>query len=209
MTDETLSRSSPAGEGRSRLGPPGDRSSLLAIALVGFMGAGKTTVGRALAARLGWRFEDLDDLIQMREGRSIEEIFQDQGEAAFRDLERSAVREVLTGEGFGPLVLALGGGAFPQEPVQEILRKAAIPAVFLDASDEELFRRSERPEVVRPLRGDREQFRQLYERRRPAYLQAHLRIETGGKEVEAVVEEIISGLNLGGSSVPEKRGVNE
>ena len=209
MTDESVFKSSsPApGERRSSFAAHG-HASPPAIALVGFMGAGKTTVGRALAAQLGWRFEDLDDLIQAREGRSIEEIFKHQGETAFRDLERLVAREVLTAERSIALVLALGGGAFPQKPVQEILRAAGIPAVFLDASDEELFRRSEQPEVVRPLRRDREQFRQLYRQRRPKYLKAHLRIETGGKEIKTVVEEIISGLKLNPRPVPEN-GVSE
>ena len=197
MTDESVSESSPVarGERRNSFSPHGS-PSLPAIALVGFMGAGKTTVGRALAERLGWRFADLDDLIQAREGRSIEQIFQQRGEAAFRDLERVMAREVLSEQRSVPLVLALGGGAFPQEPVQEILREAGIPAVFLDACDEELFRRSEQPDVVRPLRRDPEQFRQLYLQRRPAYLKAHLRIETGDKTIETVVEEILLRLNL-------------
>ena len=170
--------------------------ALRAVSLVGFMGAGKTTVGRALAARLGWRFEDLDDVIQAREGCTIEQIFQQRGEAVFRDLEHLAVREVLMTADSAPLVLALGGGAFVEAPVQGALRDAKIPAVFLDAEVEELFRRSEQPDVIRPLRQDRDRFSQLYQRRRPAYLQAHLRIETGGKAIDAVVEEIISGLNL-------------
>lgn len=202
MTDEIVSQSSPAGERRSTFPPR--RPSLLAVALVGFMGAGKTTVGRALASRLGWRFQDLDDVIQAREGRSIAQIFQQQGEEGFRDLERSLVREVLIAERSTPLVFALGGGAFPQEQVQGILCEAGIPAVFLDASDEELFQRSEQPGVTRPLRCDREQFRQLYERRRPAYLTASLRIETGGKEIVAVVDEIISALHLIPNPVREK-----
>jgi len=172
------------------------------------MGAGKTTVGRALAARLGWRFEDLDDLIHARDGRTIEQIFQQQGESAFRDLEHRLVREILTTAKSAPLVLALGGGAFLLEPVQGALRDSGIPAVFLDASVEELFRRSEQPEVVRPLRRDREHFGQLYERRRPAYLKAELRVETEGKAVAAVVEEIISGLNLVPRSGP-RSGVRE
>jgi shikimate kinase len=174
--------------------------ALRAISLVGFMGAGKTTVGRALAERLGWRFEDLDDLIQAREGRSIEQIFQLQGEPAFRDLERRVVTEILRES--APLVLALGGGAFLEEQVRETLREAEIPAVFLDASGEELFRRSQQPGVIRPLRGDRDQFQQLYQRRRPVYLGAELRIETEGKSVAGVVELIISGLNLVPASGP-------
>ncbi len=188
----------------SALGVP----ALWAVSLVGFMGAGKTTVGRALAARLGWRFEDLDDVIQAREGCSVEQIFQQHGEAAFRDLERMAVREILTTSKSAPLVLALGGGAFIEKQVQETLRDAEIPAVFLDAEVEELFRRSEQPDVVRPLRRDRDYFCQLYERRRPAYLKAQLRIETGGKEVAAVVEEIILGLGLVPRAVP-KPGVSD
>src|SRR5258708_4360777 len=197
MTDERVSHP-------SALGVP----ALRAVSLVGFMGAGKTTVGRALAARLGWRFEDLDDVIQAREGCSVEQIFQQQGEAAFRDLERMAVQEILATAKSAPLVLALGGGAFIEKQVQETLRDAKIPAVFLDAEVEELFRRSEQPDVVRPLRRDRDYFCQLYERRRPAYLKAQLRIETGGKEVAAVVEEIILGLGLVPRAVP-KPGVSD
>ena len=107
--------------------------ALRAVSLVGFMGAGKTTVGRALAARLGWRFEDLDDVIRAREGRSVEQIFELQGEAGFRDLERQAVREILATVQSEPLVLALGGGAFVEERVRQSLSDAEIPAVFLDA----------------------------------------------------------------------------
>jgi shikimate kinase len=201
MTDETASRSSSLGmveDARKNSLPPSreDSPAPLAVSLIGFMGAGKTTVGRALAARLGWRFEDLDDVIQARAGRSIEQIFQQQGEPAFRDLERTTVREILTAAKSAPFVLALGGGAFIEQQVQETLRDAEIPAVFLDAEVEELFRRSEQPDVVRPLRHDHNHFCQLYERRRPVYLKAQLRIETGGKVVAAVVEEIILGLGL-------------
>lgn len=202
MTDETVSQSFSLAHANTKDGrrnsfsPPHSGSpALLAISLVGFMGAGKTTVGRALATRLGWRFEDLDDVIQAREGRSIEQIFQ-QGESAFRDLERMAVREVLMTANSAPLVLALGGGAFVEEQVQETLRDAKIPAVFLDAEVEELFRRSEQPGVIRPMRRDRDHFSQLYAQRRTAYLKAELHIETGGKAVATVIEEIIVGLGL-------------
>jgi shikimate kinase len=168
----------------------------IAVSLVGFMGAGKTTVGRALAAHLGWRFEDLDDLIREREGRTIEQIFQQSGERSFRDLEHRILGEVVARIEADSVVLGLGAGAFIDDRNQEFLLQAGIPAVFLDAPVEELFRRSEQPGVVRPLRQDFLQFRELYEKRRPAYLRAPLFISTAGRDVDSVVAEIISELKL-------------
>jgi shikimate kinase len=168
-----------------------------AVALVGFMGAGKTTVGRALAERIGWRFEDLDDLIQTREGLTIEQIFSHRGEPAFRDLEHVVLRETIANENPEHLVLALGGGAFVASHNQELLRAARILAVFLDAPAEELFRRCEQPGINRPNRRDRETFSELYERRRPAYMNAGLCIDTYRKTIASVVEEITSALQLG------------
>jgi shikimate kinase len=167
-----------------------------AVALVGFMGAGKTTVGRELAQRLGWRFADLDQLIEARERRTVEQIFREQGEAEFRQLECSAVREAIHSLEHGSLVLALGGGAFIESGVQKCLQEARIPAVFLDAPVAELFRRCEQPGVERPLRRDQDQFRKLYEQRRSEYLKAAICIETEGKMIAEVAQEIISGLNL-------------
>lgn len=185
MTDETVSAQ-----------PSGAAYSCTTVALVGFMGAGKTTVGRELAQRLGWRFADLDELIEKREGRSIQQIFRDEGEAAFRRLEYEALYQVTKTAGSDPLVLALGGGAFIEPGNQRCLQEAQIPTVFLDAHVDELFRRCDQPEVNRPLRRDPEQFRQLYERRRPEYLKSAMCIETTGKTIVSVAQEIISGLNL-------------
>jgi shikimate kinase len=170
---------------------------MIAVALVGFMGAGKTTVGRALAARLGWRFEDLDDRIRAREERSIEQIFQESGEPAFRKLESAALRDLLFSDERTPLVAVLGGGAFVQEINQQRLLQRAIPVVFLDAPVEELFRRCEQPEIQRPLRRSLEQFSELYRQRKAAYLRASVHIDTAGKDIGTIVEEIISTLNLG------------
>jgi shikimate kinase len=167
----------------------------VAVAMVGFMGAGKTTVGQALAARLGWNFADLDRLIEAREGRSIEAIFQSSGESGFRSLERLLLLESLDSS-TGGLVLALGGGAFAQAEIREILENASIPTIFLNASAEELFQRCAQPGVVRPLRGNLDQFRALYERRQPAYQEARLHIDTEGKQIGAIVDEIIAGLEL-------------
>src|SRR6201981_2203268 len=139
-----------------------------AIFLVGLMGAGKTSVGRALSRKLGWRFEDLDDRIQAREGRTIPEIFQQSGEAEFRRSELAALRDLLADTESGPMVAALGGGAFVQEEVASLLEKAGSGTVFLEWPTGELWRRCAQDVTDRPLRRMEAEFRQLYEARRPA-----------------------------------------
>ena len=167
-----------------------------AISLVGFMGAGKTTVGRALAAKLGWHFVDLDDLIQAREGRTVSEIFEQSGENVFRGLERQLLEETLRSSETGCSVLSLGGGAFIDNTNRQLLRENGIPAVFLDAPAEELFRRCEEHKVIRPLLSNRERFSAMYEQRRPAYLNAVLCIQTADREISSIVDEIIARLGL-------------
>ena len=167
------------------------------VFLVGFMGAGKSTVGRALSRRLGWQFEDLDEHIQAREGRSIEALFRESGEAEFRRAELAALSALLAAHSSLPMVVALGGGAFVQKGTAALVASTGAPAVFLDAPVEELWRRCQAEEHQRPLRRDREQFRQLYEVRRPGYLQANLHIQTNGKDVETVAAEVASRLGLG------------
>jgi len=185
MTDETVMP-------QSRREQP----SVYTIALVGFMGAGKTTVGQALASRLDWRFADLDHLVETREGRSIPQIFQQDGEACFRELERSVLGATLAAPDSTFLVLALGGGAFVVEKIRALLRERHVPAIWLDAPAEELFRRCEQPEVIRPLRRDPEQFTKLYEQRLSSYRQADLHVITKGKEISAIAEEITVRLAL-------------
>lgn len=172
-----------------RSGPGGWRRGA-AVFLVGFMGSGKTSVGLALARTLHWRFEDLDDYLQRREGRSIEEIFRDSGEAEFRRLEGVAIRELVAQlDAASNAVIALGGGAFAQPEVAAILKETNCPVVFLDAPVEELWRRCQEA-VVRPMKRDPHQFRQLYETRRPHYLRATVRVDTQGKAVENIAAEI-------------------
>jgi len=165
-----------------------------AVCLVGFMGAGKSSVGAALSRKLGWPFVDLDEQIQSREGRTVEEIFRESGEPAFRAAEHAALRDLLRDIASSPVVLALGGGAFVQAENSALLKKAGVPTVFLDAPVEELFRRCEEQQVDRPLRRDAEHFRHLHDLRRPSYLTAGLRIETSGKDVDAVATEIAGSL---------------
>jgi shikimate kinase len=167
------------------------------IFLVGFMGAGKTAVGRALARRLGWEFEDLDERIQSREAQSIEQIFRSAGEAAFRILEHETIRELLAGLGPSPRVVALGGGAVAQPENAAILQHSGFPVVFLDASVEELWQRCQEQATERPLRREIEQFRNLYHARRPHYLTAGLRVDTSGKDVDTVAAEVACSLGVG------------
>jgi shikimate kinase len=166
------------------------------VFLVGFMGAGKTSVGRALGRRLGLRFEDLDDRIEDREGKTIAQIFQEAGEAEFRRVETAALRELLAESGSSPRVVALGGGAFAQAVNAALIADAQALSVFLDAPVKELLRRCEQEKKERPLRQSPKQFEELYQKRRRFYMKAVLRIETGGKDVEAVAAEVACNLGL-------------
>jgi shikimate kinase len=170
------------------------------IILVGFMGAGKTSVGRALADELAWKFEDLDDRIERREQRKVAEIFRHSGEDEFRRAEHLALKELLE-ERITPKVVALGGGAFVQAANAALIEAAEVPTVFLDAAVEELWRRcreqAEKDGTERPLLGGQDRFRELYEMRRPHYLRASLRQETRGKAVREIVVEVRQALGLG------------
>jgi len=167
----------------------------IGLCLVGFMGAGKSSVGRALGEQLNWDFEDLDDRIERLEGRSIAQIFRASGEAAFRRAESAALAEVLVEmRGGAAKILALGGGAFVQKQNAAALKRAGLPVIFLDAPVEELWRRcrlqAEEAGAVRPLLRSTDEFRKLYEARRSGYLQASLTIDTAGRKVKAIATEI-------------------
>lgn len=185
-----------------------------AVFLVGFMGAGKTSVGRALGQRLNWIFEDLDDRIERREGRTVAEIFRDSGEAGFRRAEHSALRQVLDELSGGVArIVALGGGAFVQQRNAALLKAAGVPAVFLDAPVEELWQRCSRQAgaagIERPLLGSRDQFRGLYLARRQSYIRASLKIETAGHTVEAIAAEIAEKLGLKKVGMRSEKGESE
>jgi shikimate kinase len=175
---------------------PGCDGGIRAVVLVGFMGAGKTSVGRALSARTGWRFVDLDDRVQARERRTIPEIFRESGEAAFRRAEHAALRELLLEMESERLIVAVGGGAFAQIENACLLQNGRTPTVFLDADVDELWRRCGADAVERPLRQNADEFRALYEARRPRYLQAHLRVETAARFIEQIADEIMQSLAL-------------
>lgn len=171
-----------------------------AVFLVGFMGAGKSSVGRALSERLNWMFEDLDDRIERRERRTVAEIFRQSGEAAFRRAEHSALQNVLDGLGDGARVIAVGGGAYVHSDNATLLKSAGVPTVFLDAPVEELWQRcckqASEAGTERPLLRNREQFRDLYETRCRSYAQASLTIQTGGRTVDEIADELQQKLGL-------------
>ena len=164
------------------------------------MGAGKSSVGRALGERLNWIFEDLDDRIERRQGRSVPEIFRVSGESGFRRAEHRALRDVLQELRSGGRIIALGGGAFVQENNAALLKQAGVPTIFLDATVEELWRRcctqAQEAGAERPLLGGAEQFRKLYEKRRRRYGRAWLTVSTSRRTVDEIAAEITRTLGL-------------
>jgi shikimate kinase len=153
--------------------------------LVGFMGAGKTTVARALGRRLGWRVEDIDERIEARERRSIASIFAQQGEPYFRQQERNVLGALLPER---QIVVATGGGTFA-EPDNRVLMLADGTVAWLDVPLAQVLERVP-ADGRRPLAADRTQMEQLYARRRLAYAEAHVRIDAARPVIE-VVERLL------------------
>ena len=159
------------------------------VALIGFMGCGKTTVGRLVAARLGYAFLDLDEWIEQRQGRSVRQIFQTEGEEAFRELETSALRELSARR---RVVIGAGGGAPVREANWPFFREAAT--FYLEISFEEFLRRtSSNPD--RPLRGrPLEELARLFEARLPVYRELGERVVSEGRAPVQVAEEVLEKL---------------
>jgi shikimate kinase len=153
--------------------------------LVGFMGAGKSTVARALGRRLGWRVEDIDECIEARERRSVAAIFAQHGEAYFRQLERQVLGELLP---LRHVVVATGGGTFA-EPDNRGLMLSDGAVAWLDVPLAQVMRRVP-SDGRRPLAADRQAMEQLYQRRVLAYAQAHVRIDSA-RPVPEVVERLL------------------
>jgi shikimate kinase len=156
------------------------------IYLVGFMAAGKTTVARALAARLGWRAEDIDELIEARERRPVADIFARQGEQYFRSVEREILRLVL------PLrhaVVATGGGTFMDPENRSAINLDGL-SVWLDIPFETVLTRLP-ADGRRPLAADRQQMERLFAMRQTAYAQAHVRLPAGTARAEEIAEQIL------------------
>jgi shikimate kinase len=208
-------------------GPPGSTPLLSSpailprrIVLTGFMGAGKSTVGRILAARLRWPFLDIDSLITAEHGRTVAQIFADHGEEHFRRLEFEAIARVLDpGHEYQNAVIALGGGAIETEAARELLFSSdlsgstSVPAtvtIFLAAPLPDLLARchvgpaqtheaqtreaTEETTPVRPLLTAAEPPEDRLARRLPHYRRAHLTVDTAGIPAVEVVERIVGWL---------------
>jgi shikimate kinase len=162
------------------------------IVLIGFMGAGKTTVGRLLARRLALPFLDSDQVIVARAGRSIAEIFSAAGEAAFRTLERQVVLDLLSGP---DAVLALGGGAVQDSATREAV--AACTAVHLAVTEEEVRRRIG-GDTGRPLLAGADLGALLRSRQTHYDQAATIRVDTDRRPAQAVADEVLAHLEAGG-----------
>lgn len=158
--------------------------------LVGFMGSGKTTVGRLLGDELGWNFIDLDDDIEAASGRTITSIFEEFGEAEFRKREHDAlaqrVRSVQCGR---PSVISLGGGAFAQDNNFQIVSGNGI-SIWLDCPLPMIRHRIE-TEVHRPLARDPVRFEALFHARQSAYARADYRVEILSDDPAQAVKAIL------------------
>ena len=177
---------------------PNEHKPLLRLVLTGFMGSGKTTVGRLVAERLGWRFLDLDDAIERADGRRVASIFAESGEPFFRALETSALGAALREP---QLVLALGGGALETAENHRLLAAAQNTLVLLlTAPFETLYdrclRQSEQETAlglpVRPLLGDPESAAARLARRDSVYRDAAgVVLETHGQTPEESTESLL------------------
>jgi shikimate kinase len=161
------------------------------VVLVGFMGAGKSSVGRLLATRLGRCFVETDDMITAREGRSIPEIFAARGEAHFRTLEAEAVGLLGLKRG---VVIATGGGLPCQDGRMDALRRIGT-VVWLDGGFDALYARAARLGGRPMLTGrSRADVQALYRSREVHYRQAHLRVDTTGRALDQVAADLVRAL---------------
>ena len=167
------------------------------VVLTGFMGSGKTTVGRLVARSLDWDFLDLDDAIEQHVGNKIAHIFAHDGEAVFRQWECRVLSDLMASERMERgIVLALGGGTLITEEARACLSGSSALIIHLEVDEVEAWKRvsvgNESSRNHRPLASDREAFRALLGARRSIYEStAHETVSTAGKDAAAVAKEIV------------------
>ena len=156
------------------------------VYMVGFMGSGKSTVGRIVAGELGWKFLDLDEEIVRREARPVARIFEESGEPYFREIESRSLRAV---SGEEQCVIALGGGAYVDSDNRAFVESHGL-SVYLQASLTQIRARIS-DDGARPLFSGTLRVDELYERRRRSYRMARVRIDTDCLKPEEVAREIV------------------
>jgi shikimate kinase len=161
------------------------------VYLIGFMGAGKSTVARALARRLDWQLEDIDARIEQHEHLDIATIFRQHGEPYFRALERQQLIDLLSCRG---VVVATGGGTVLDPSNREVMLRDGV-VIWLDAPFATLVGRVPL-DGRRPLAADRTEMERLYNQRLMSYQQAHLRLDSGRSSIEELVDQIVEWLEV-------------
>ena len=161
------------------------------IYLVGFMGAGKTTVAGALGTRLGWRVDDVDGLIEARERMTVADIFSRRGEAWFRRVEREVLAARIP---VRHAVVATGGGTYA-DPANRSLINGDGVSIWLDVSLSQVIERLPR-DGRRPLATDRASMVRLFRNRQAAYRHAHVRLDAGAASPGELVERIVDWLGV-------------
>ena len=156
------------------------------------MGAGKTTIGRRLATRLGWKFIDLDEEIERREGHPIADIFLERGETHFRQIEQLALRRVSTSTSTEKSIIALGGGAFLDAENRAIADNSGL-TIWLKVSFAKAVDRV-KIDGTRPNFTSKEQAEALHQTREPYYAMAKLHISTDQGTPDTVVDEILGAI---------------
>ncbi len=175
------------------------RNSIRRVALTGFMGAGKSTVGRLLALRLGWSFQDVDLAIESDHGMTVAALFAGRGEPWFREAEHAKVRALLAADN---LVLGLGGGAIEDSGTRDLLLSdPASLLVHLEASFETVLARCRGTEDVRPVLRDRARLQSRYDERLPLYRLAHWTIAVDSLPADAVASAIAAYLHQHGHAL--------
>ena len=163
------------------------------IYLVGFMGAGKSTLARALGTRLDWRVEDIDTLVEQRERLSVADIFARRGEPRFRALERQVLTDLLPAR---HVVIATGGGTFADSDNRTLINRDGI-SIWLDVSLKRVIERLP-TDGRRPLAADRSDMERLFHARQSAYRHAHMRLDAERASTGELVERVLDRLESSG-----------
>jgi len=172
---------------------------LCRIVLTGFMGSGKTTVGPLVAARLGWRFLDVDDVIEAETGSTIANYFARHGEAAFRQREQETIARLAAGDA---LVLALGGGAIENAATRSmLLALEGTLVVHLEVTLTTTLARCAGSEDTRPVLADHAHLEARYQRRLPLYRSAHVSIEVDALTPAEVADAVVRAVKTRSGSI--------